>query len=104
MKKLYESLNPLMVGHIKNILENSGVACITRNEHLASIAGGIPLSECWYEIWATNDEQYENAKNIIRDALSEKEPSERPEWTCSNCGEALGGQFSTCWKCGQERT
>jgi hypothetical protein len=46
MKKLYASLNPLMVSHIKNILENDGVACITRNEHLASIAGGIPLSEC----------------------------------------------------------
>ena len=104
MKKVYEASDPLMVGHVKNVLENEGIGCITRNEYLAGAAGGIPPSECWYEIWVTNDEQYEDAKNLIQNALSKTEPSVSPRWTCANCGEMHEHQFTTCWKCGKERT
>jgi hypothetical protein len=103
MKKVYESLDPIMVGHIKNLLENEGIACVTRNEFLASAAGIIPLCECWYEIWVTNEEQYEKAKNVIQSALSKTEPSEGPEWVCPSCGERLENQFTACWNCGKER-
>jgi hypothetical protein len=71
MKKVYEAIDPLMVGHIKNILENEGIDCITRNEYLASAAGEIPPSECWLEIWIENDFQYDDADKIIKTLLSD---------------------------------
>jgi len=77
---------------------------MTRNEFLASAAGGIPPVECWYEIWVTNDEQYDEAKKIIQEALSRKEPSGGPKWTCATCGEINEHQFTGCWNCGKERT
>jgi hypothetical protein len=65
MKKVYETLDPLMFGHFKNLLENESIPCVTRNEYLASAAGGLPPTECWYEIWVENDLQYDDAENII---------------------------------------
>jgi|WetSurMetagenome_2_1015567.scaffolds.fasta_scaffold528457_1 hypothetical protein len=102
MKKVYEGLDPLMVGLIKNILENEGISCITRNEYLASAAGEIPPSECWLEIWVENDLQYDDAEKIIKTVLSDDLPS-GPEWVCPNCGEENENQFSECWNCGREK-
>jgi hypothetical protein len=102
MKKVYEALDPLMVGHIKNLLENEGVGCITRNEYLASAAGEIPPSECWLEIWIEDDLQYDDAMKIIKTALTDDFPS-GPAWVCTNCGEENENQFSECWNCGRER-
>jgi len=102
MKKVYETLDPLIVGHFKNLLENESIHCVTRNEYLASAAGGIPPSECWYEIWVENDLQYDDAKRIIKTALSNEFPS-GPAWVCPNCGEENEYQFSECWNCGKEK-
>jgi hypothetical protein len=102
MKKVYETLDPLMFGHFKNLLENESIPCVTRNEYLASAAGGLPPTECWYEIWVENDLQYDDAEKIIKTALSEELPSS-PPWICSKCGEENEIQFSECWKCGSEK-
>jgi hypothetical protein len=101
MKKVYEALDPLMVGHIKNLLENEGISCITKNEYLASAAGEIPPSECWLEIWVENDFQYDDADKIIKTALADGFPS-GPPWICTNCSEENEHQFSACWNCGKE--
>ena len=102
MKKIYESADGLMVGHIKNLLVNEGIQFVIRNEYLANIVGGIPPNECWYEIWVTNELQYDEAKMIIESALSNEEAS-YPHWLCPDCGEEHESQFSTCWKCGKEK-
>ena len=51
-----------MVGHIRNLLENQGLVCITKNEHLTIASGEIPLNECWPEIWVADYSCYEKAK------------------------------------------
>ncbi|MBN1879429.1 DUF2007 domain-containing protein [bacterium] len=102
MKKVYETLDPLVLGHFKNLLENENISCMTRNEYLASAAGGLPPTECWYEIWVDNDRQYNDAKKIIETALSDEVPS-GPPWICSNCGEENENHFTECWKCGWEK-
>jgi hypothetical protein len=101
MKKVYEALDPLMVGHFKNLLENEGINCFTKNEFLSSAMGEIPPSECWKEIWIEDDLQYDDAEGIIKAALSEN-PSQGPEWVCPNCGEENEYQFSICWNCSKE--
>ena len=103
MKKVYETLNPLEVGHLKNLLENENIPCMTRNEYLASAAGGLPPSECWYEIWIENDHQYDDAQKMIETALSSEVPS-GPHWTCPKCGEENEHSFTECWSCGQEQS
>jgi hypothetical protein len=102
LKKVYEALDHLMVGHIKNLLENEGIGCIIRNEYLGSAAGEIPPSECWLEIWVENDLQYDDAEKLIKIALSDDYPS-GPEWICPNCGEENENQFFECWNCGKEK-
>lgn len=102
MKKVYETLDPLELGHLKNLLEAENIPCITRNEYLASAAGGLPPTECWYEIWIENDLQYAAAERMIETALSSEVPSGSP-WVCSECGEENENHFSECWKCGGEK-
>lgn len=102
MKKVYETLDPLAFGHFKNMLEAEGIPCIIRNEYLASAAGGLPPTDCWYEIWIENDHQYDDAKKMIETALSSEVPSGSP-WTCSKCGEENEYNFTECWSCGQDK-
>lgn len=102
MKKIYSSGNRYQVWHVKNILENEGIACTIKNELLATAMGELPPIECWLEVWLTDTSQYEQAEKIIRKNLSEME-IKRPDWTCSKCGEELEHQFTTCWSCGTAR-
>jgi len=39
MKKLYSAQDPLMIGHLKNVLENQGIDCVIKNTYLASAVG-----------------------------------------------------------------
>ena len=103
MKKVYASQDKLMVGHIKNLLENEGLTCITKNEHLTAASGEIPLNECWPEVWVTDESQYKIAKKIVDKALSYKTPR-GPKWKCSKCGEKHESQFTECWSCVRIRT
>ncbi|HJP17817.1 MAG TPA: DUF2007 domain-containing protein [Nitrospinota bacterium] len=100
MKKVYASQDKLMVGHIKNLLENEGLTCITKNEHLTAASGEIPLNECWPEVWVADESQYTIAKKIVDKALSYKTPR-GPKWKCSKCGEKHESQFTECWSCGR---
>ena len=102
MKKVYETLDPLMIEQLKNLLENEGIHCIIKNENLARIAGSIPLSECWYEIWIDDELEFAAAEDLIKNALSDDLPS-GPEWICPNCRENNENQFSACWNCGIEK-
>jgi hypothetical protein len=102
MKKVYEALDPLMVGHVKNLLEDEGISSITRNEYLRSAIGEVPPSECWLEIWVEDDSQYDDAVKIIKSALDDDIPS-GPVWVCPNCGEENESQFSECWNCGRDK-
>lgn len=99
MKKVYESLNTMMVGHLKNLLMIEGIPSFTKNEY--GSAERISVNECWYEIWIENDTQYDEAEKIIKEALSDDSVS-GPDWICPNCQEVNEYQFSLCWNCGKE--
>ena len=100
MKLLYTSTNALVVNHLRNLLESEGMACLMKNEFLYSAAGEIPPTEIWPELWV-EESDFDKAQLIINDALADK--SDLPKWHCSECGEQLEGQFTTCWRCGTER-
>jgi len=102
MKRIYGSHNNLIVGYLRHVLENHGIRCLVRNEHLAGAAGELPPNECWPEIWVTEDHLADRARRIVEEALGAGRESGEP-WRCPACGEQLEGQFELCWHCGAPR-
>lgn len=102
MYLLYSSLKLFEVHHLKNLLEAEGIRCQIRNELLSRLAGEIPFTECAPELWLLEERDLELARRIVTDFGSVTVAG--PPWQCPNCGEALEGQFSACWHCGNART
>ena len=102
MKKLYTTQNPLMISHLKNILESGGVECVVKNLYLSSAAGELPPIECWPELWVIDDASYAEAREVLDRALAPLRSVSEP-WKCRKCGSEVEGQFSECWNCGSSR-
>jgi len=103
MKRVFTAKDPLMIGHLKNVLEIFGIKCMTRNHDLFSAAGELPPIECWPELWVVDDSKHADAKAILKKTLAPLKSVKKP-WRCDGCGEELEGQFSECWKCGRSRS
>jgi hypothetical protein len=103
MKKVYCAKDPLMIGHLRNVLDTFGIQCVTRNLDLSSAAGELPLIDCWPELWVIDDEKSAKAKAILKKTLAPL-VSVKKSWLCRACGEKIEGQFSECWKCGRDRS
>jgi len=102
MKRLYCAKDPLMIGHLRNVMALHGIGCMTRKLDLATAAGELPPIECWPELWITDDERFAEAKAVLKKTLAPVGAVRKP-WRCDGCGEEIEGQFSECWKCGCER-
>lgn len=101
MRRVYSSDNSMLAGHIRALLQQAGIECIMRNQHLWGGIGELPPIECWPEVWITDDSDYELAAALISEALNSEQRHD-PPWQCP-CGEEIEGQFTACWKCGAER-
>ncbi|MEX0806830.1 MAG: DUF2007 domain-containing protein [Candidatus Binatia bacterium] len=102
MKKVYCAKDPLMIGHLRNVLATFGIACLTKNLDLSSAAGELPPIDCWPELWV-DDDQVASAKSILKKTMAPLQSVKKP-WTCGGCGEEIEGQFSECWSCGRGRS
>jgi hypothetical protein len=100
MKRLYTSHDGMMVGFLKAMLENSGIDCIIRNEHLSGAAGELPVNECWQQIWLTDEADFSRAERLLKEALHE--PTDLRSWSCPACKEEIEAQFGQCWNCGAQ--
>lgn len=102
MKKVYSAQDPLMIGHLKNVLETHGIKCTIKNTYLAGAVGELPPVECWPELWVIDDARSAEARGVLRSVLAPIEGVKKP-WKCSTCGEDVEGQFAECWNCGKAR-
>lgn len=102
MKKLFVSQNLIEIEMRKERLEQADIRCMIKNQRSSSLAGEIPFTEVFPELWV-QDEDYDRARRLLEDGLVLL-PSNQDMWTCAGCGERHEGQFGTCWKCGRERT
>jgi hypothetical protein len=84
----------------KSLLEQAGIPCLIRHEHLSVAAGEVPFVPP--ELWFLNDEDYARAKEIV-DAWQNAKVETHDPWTCPGCDETIEGQFTSCWRCGWER-
>jgi hypothetical protein len=55
MKKVYSSDSFFLIGHLRELLEHHHITCIAKNEFLLGGAGELPPTECWPELWITED-------------------------------------------------
>ena len=98
MKKVYSSDNFMMVGALRQVLEDQHVACVVKNEHLIGGAGELPPIECWPELWIADDDLLGKASALVQAFVADcSQP--RDGWRCPGCGEVHEGQFSECWQC-----
>lgn len=102
MKIVYTAKDPLMIGHLKNVLETFRIECVVKNTYLSSASGEIPPIECWPELWVVDDTKRAEAEAILKKTLAPLKRVRKP-WRCKGCGEEIEGQFSECWKCGGSR-
>jgi len=98
MKKVTTSHSLVTINHYKNVLESEGIACRIKNEILGGIAGEMPLTEVWPELWVLNDIDFDRAAQLIDESIGDESPSE--PWECRKCGESNEGQYAACWNCG----
>jgi hypothetical protein len=95
---IFTSPDPLLINHLRNLLENEGIETYIRQRYLGGALGELPFTECWPQLWLRDDRDEQRARAIlgaVRDI-----PGDR--WRCG-CGELLAGQFTTCWRCGRDR-
>jgi hypothetical protein len=100
VKRVYRAASLLQVAHARNVLIAAGVQCELRNVHLAGAMGELPMMETWPQLYVDDaDEKY--ALSLLAGAA--KAPGGAP-WVCEGCLESLEQQFTTCWRCGRERS
>lgn len=103
MKKLYVSQSLIDVESRKELLDQEEIPCTIKNQRSAMLGGEVPFVEVFPELWVLQDEDFEKAQTLLQDWENAK-PVETTSWTCGSCGEVHQKEFTTCWKCNQERT
>ncbi len=104
MKKIFSSQNPMIIHHMKNLLELEGIHAVVRNENLSTALGSIPATECWVELWVLDENREAEARDIIRKEKESEDKSMAWTWRCPYCGENIEGQFTDCWQCGEPKS
>ena len=102
MKRVFKDADPVLSGFVETLLVNAGIECTVRNQYLGGGVGGIPVNECWPEVWVLNDEDMNAAAELVERFLT-TQTTTTSAWTCSQCGEHIEGQFAQCWNCGELR-
>ena len=103
MKMAYTSINYTQIHLIKGLLENNGIACLLMNENMNAVAGEIPHTNCYIELWVKNDTDDQIAKEIIENFNQTIKTKKSDPWTCENCNQTIEPQFDTCWNCGTNK-
>ncbi len=103
MKKLYVSQSLIDVESRKELLDQATIPCTIKNQRSAMLGGEVPFAEVFPELWVLQDEDLERAQQLLQD-WEDAPPIESTSWTCGNCSERHQKEFTTCWKCGHERS
>lgn len=102
MKRVHSSESLVEISHLRNVLEQAGIACVIKNQALAGALGELPFLDCAPELWVLNDKNLERARALL---AAEREPlPNEPPWRCARCGEENETQFAACWRCASADT
>ena len=96
MRRVHAAKSTIEIAHLRDVLESEGIACIVRNNQLASVMGEIQFVECWPELWVAQPGQELRAWPDRAGAAAAARRA--TAWTCAGCGEHMDAQFSECWR------
>lgn len=105
MTKVFIAQHPTEAHLVRGLLESGGIQAMVRGETLFGVRGEAPVTpDTLPSVWVLDDRQAAAALALIREHRvdSERAGNEAP-WPCPNCGERVEPQFTSCWKCGNER-
>lgn len=102
MKKVFVSQNLFEVEMRKERLDEAGIPCTIKHQRSSGLAGEIPFTEVFPELWVLRDEDGDRAKQLLEEGPVSL-PSNQDTWVCAGCSERHESQFGTCWNCGQEK-
>jgi hypothetical protein len=88
---------------VRSLLEAQGIEAEVRGEWL--LGNAMEPSSFLPTVWVLNDGDFLRAR-ALAEAYERREtpgPATGSPWRCSECGETLESQFTTCWQCGFER-
>jgi hypothetical protein len=80
------------------MLEQNGIPCVTKGEHLRGAVGDLPAFVTWVELWVLDDQDEQEALRLI-EAFAPS-PEDRSLRLCPKCGAEIEGPFDACWRCG----
>ena len=103
MIKIHSAPERTVVHLLKNVLDNNKINCMLKNDNLLGLAGEVPYTKVWPELWIIEDSDEKRARTLINEILSNKPDENKIKWKCSECGEENEDQFSDCWNCGKSR-
>lgn len=103
MKHVFTAYNLSDAYLVKTLLDAEGIESVVRNESFLmdqATPDGLPA------VWVLDDSQYEKAASIASSYVEggSQAGKEGASWRCAKCGEMLESQFTTCWKCGTDRS
>lgn len=108
MKEVFRASSPARVGLCQTVLEGADIPCFVRNDIMQqAIPGGpilalLPLPDFWPTLCVVHDEDYPEAMELLR-GVRNAAPPVSSEWKCAACGEAIPGNFTSCWNCAADR-
>jgi len=101
MRLVFENIDFTIVGHMQTLLEAEGIRTDLRNAGSAGLAGEVPYTQVYPELWVLDNANEARARAIIKDYQDKSEATPAgPDWTCPKCGESVEGVFAECWNCG----
>lgn len=83
---------------VLDLLEHAYIPAKIFNQHAQGVAGEIPFTHAYPEVWITRDDDFERAKRVID--TYESTPITNSTVQCPSCNEENPANFQLCWKCG----
>lgn len=105
MKLVYEARDAAEAQLVQGFLEAEMIRAVVQSGALGAVLGEVAGSpESLPGVWV-DDPDFDRAREIVDQFKSGafSDTSSGGDWTCPNCNEVLGGQFTTCWHCGHAR-
>jgi hypothetical protein len=84
---------------LKTVLEEGGIQCVLKNQEASKALTITPFKT---ELWVLNDKDFPSAQELCNDWFAPAS-DDINSWDCPHCGQMLGSQFDSCWKCGTKR-
>ncbi len=84
------------MNNAKNLIDAQGISTFIKNEFAQGAVGEISAFDAWPELWVTNDEDFEQAIEILK---SSQNSDKGEDWICQSCSEENDPSFEVCWNC-----